>query len=222
MVSPEIEESWKKLLAEEFRKEYFQKLKSFLLEEKKQHTVFPPGKFIFNAFDQTPVDKLKAVIIGQDPYHGVGQAHGLCFSVNDGIKFPPSLANVFKELKSDVGCEVPFSGNLTPWAQQGVFLLNAVLTVRQGQAGSHQNKGWENFTDAVIKKISDNKENVVFLLWGNYARAKAELIDKNKHLVLEAAHPSPLARGAFFGSKHFSKTNEYLKAKNIKEINWCL
>ncbi len=222
MNSPKIEAGWLQALNEEFSKPYFNNLKSFLVEEKKQYTVYPPGSRIFAAFDFTPFDKVKVVILGQDPYHGEGQANGLCFSVADGIRQPPSLVNIFKELREDEGCVPPKSGNLEPWAHQGVFLLNATLTVRANAAGSHQNKGWELFTDAVIKTLSDKKENLVFLLWGNYARAKTVLIDANKHLVLTAAHPSPLARGAFFGSKHFSKTNEFLKSKGIKEINWCL
>jgi uracil-DNA glycosylase len=222
MNSPKIEAGWLQALNEEFTKPYFNNLKSFLVEEKKQYIVYPPGNRIFAAFDFTPFDKVKVVILGQDPYHGEGQANGLCFSVADGIRQPPSLVNIFKELKEDEGCEIPKTGNLEPWAHQGVFLLNATLTVRANTAGSHQNKGWELFTDAVIKTLSDKKENLVFLLWGNYARAKTVLIDANKHLVLTAAHPSPLARGAFFGSKHFSKTNEFLKGKGIKEIDWCL
>ena len=222
MVTPKIEEKWLKAINEEFKKDYFINLKSFLLEERKQFTVYPPGNRFFAAFDFTPFDQVKVVILGQDPYHGEGQANGLCFSVADGIRQPPSLVNIFKELKTDIGCEIPKSGNLEQWAHQGVFLLNATLTVRANTAGSHQNKGWELFTDAVIKTLSDKKENLVFLLWGNYAKAKTELIDANKHLVLTAAHPSPLARGAFFGSKHFSKTNEFLKSKGLEEINWCL
>ncbi len=222
MVSPKIEPGWLNALNEEFTKPYFADLKSFLVYERKQHTIFPPGKRIFAAFDLTPFDKVKVVILGQDPYHGEGQANGLCFSVADGIRKPPSLLNIFKELKEDEGCEIPQNGNLEPWAKQGVFLLNATLTVRANTAGSHQNKGWELFTDAVIKTLSDKKESLVFLLWGNYAKAKTVLIDADKHLVLTAAHPSPLARGAFFGSKHFSKTNAYLKSKGIEEVNWCL
>jgi uracil-DNA glycosylase len=222
MNSPKIEAGWLEALNEEFTKPYFNNLKSFLVEEKKQYTVFPPGNRIFAAFDFTPFDKVKVVLLGQDPYHGEGQANGLCFSVADGIRQPPSLVNIFKELRDDEGCEIPKTGNLEPWAQQGVFLLNATLTVRANTAGSHQNKGWELFTDAVIKTLSDKKENLVFLLWGNYAKAKTVLIDANKHLVLTAAHPSPLARGAFFGSKHFSQTNEFLKSKGIEEIDWCL
>jgi uracil-DNA glycosylase len=222
MLNPQIHESWKELLLNEFQKDYFVQLKSFLVEEKKSHVIYPPGNLIFAAFNNAHFNEVKVVILGQDPYHGPGQANGFCFSVNDGVKFPPSLANIFKELKSDIGCEIPLSGNLEHWAKQGVFLLNATLTVRQNTAGSHQNKGWETFTDSVIKLISDKKEKVVFLLWGNYAKAKAPLIDANKHLILEAAHPSPLARGAFFGSKHFSKTNEYLEKNGFEKINWCL
>ncbi len=221
-VNPTIHASWKPVLESEFQADYFRKLKAFLLEEKKQHIIYPPGSKIFSAFNYTPFDHIKVVILGQDPYHGQGQANGLCFSVNDGIRFPPSLINIFKELKNDIGCEIPLSGNLENWAKQGVFLLNATLTVRQNSAGSHQNQGWEKFTDAVIKIISEQKKNIVFLLWGNYARAKKELIDSTKHLILEAAHPSPLARGAFFGCKHFSKTNLFLKERGIESINWCL
>ncbi len=222
MVNPKIEASWLKAINEEFTKDYFTQLKSFLVDERDKYTVYPPGKRMFAAFDFTPFDKVKVVILGQDPYHGEGQANGLCFSVADGIRKPPSLVNIFKELKEDEDCDIPQSGNLEPWAHQGVFLLNATLTVRANTAGSHQNKGWELFTDAVIKTLSDKKENLVFLLWGNYAKAKTVLIDANKHLVLTAAHPSPLARGAFFGSKHFSKTNDYLKSKGIEEVDWRL
>ena len=222
MVNPKIEQGWLNAVREEFEKPYFNNLKSFLVTEKQQYTIYPPGKQIFAAFDHTPFDKVEVVILGQDPYHGEGQANGLCFSVSDGIKQPPSLVNIFKELKTDVGCDMPKTGNLESWAKQGVFLLNATLTVRANTAGSHQNKGWEEFTNSVIKTLSDKKEGLVFLLWGNYAKAKAELIDANKHLVLMAAHPSPLARGAFFGCKHFSKTNDYLTKKNKKPIDWCL
>jgi uracil-DNA glycosylase len=222
MVSPKIEEGWLRALNEEFGKGYFEELKKFILDERLKCEVYPPANRIFAAFDQTPFDKVKAVILGQDPYHGPGQANGLCFSVSDGIRQPPSLMNIFKELRDDLGCEIPKSGNLEAWAHQGVFLLNATLTVRANTAGSHQNKGWELFTDAVIKTLSDQKEDLVFLLWGNYAKAKATLIDANKHLILTAAHPSPLARGAFFGCRHFSKTNEYLRSKGIGEVNWCL
>lgn len=222
MAKPLIEESWYEAIKDEFERPYFTDLKAFLVTEKQSYVVFPPSKKIFSAFDLTPYDNVKVVILGQDPYHGEGQANGLCFSVSDGIKPPPSLVNIFKELQNDCGCIIPKSGNLEGWAKQGVFLLNATLTVRANTAGSHQKKGWEQFTDAVIKTLSDKKEGIVFLLWGNYAKAKAELIDANKHLVLTAAHPSPLARGAFFGCKHFSKTNEYLISKNKKPIDWCL
>lgn len=222
MISPKIEESWLAALKDEFEKPYFDQLKGFLVEEKKTFTVYPPGNRIFSAFNYTPLDQVEVVIIGQDPYHGPGQANGLCFSVSDGIRMPPSLVNIFKEIKDDVGCEIPNTGNLEPWAKQGVFLLNATLTVRANQAGSHQNKGWETFTDAVIKLLSDKKQDLVFLLWGNYARAKAGLIDASKHLVLTAAHPSPLAKGAFFGSKHFSQANAYLVSKQKKPIVWCI
>lgn len=222
MIHPKLEAGWLNVLKEEFEKPYFSDLKKFLVHEREQFTVYPTGNRIFAAFDYAPFDVLEVVILGQDPYHGPGQANGLCFSVADGIRQPPSLVNIFKELKSDLDCQIPLSGNLEPWAKQGVFLLNATLTVRANTAGSHQNKGWETFTDAVIKTISDKKENIVFLLWGNYAKAKADLIDNNKHLVLTAAHPSPLARGAFFGCKHFSKANAYLLSKGKKPINWCL
>lgn len=221
MDNVKIEAGWLKAIGDEFTKPYFNNLKSFLIEERAKYSIYPSGSRIFAAFDFTPFDKVKVVILGQDPYHGEGQANGLCFSVADGVRQPPSLQNIFKELKGDVGCEIPKSGNLESWAKQGVFLLNATLTVRANTAGSHQNKGWELFTDAVIKTLSDKKENLVFLLWGNYAKAKTVLIDANKHLVLTAAHPSPLARGAFFGCKHFSKTNEFLKGKGIMEIDWC-
>ncbi len=215
-----INPSWKNALEEEFSAPYFAQLRAFLLEEKKQYVVFPPGKQIFSAFNHTPLENVKVVIIGQDPYHQQGQANGLCFSVSPGITKPPSLVNIFKELKDDLGIPVPVTGNLEPWADQGVLLLNATLTVRQGLAASHHGKGWEKFTDAVIKKISDEKKGVVFLLWGRFAHTKEELIDKNKHFILKAAHPSPLARGAFFGCKHFSKTNELLKQQGLEEIDW--
>ncbi len=211
------------LLVEEFNKTYFKQLKQFLLEEKARgYTIYPPGPQIFAALDKTPFDEVKVVLLGQDPYHGAGQAHGLCFSVNDGISFPPSLHNIFKELKEDCGCEIPKSGNLSKWADQGVLLLNATLTVRANEAGSHQNKGWETFTDHIIQSVSAQKEQVVFMLWGRYAQGKIPLIDASKHLVLTAAHPSPLARGAFFGSKHFSKCNAYLQANGKTPINWQL
>jgi len=222
LIDLQIHKSWATHLANEFEKDYFVKLNQFLVNEQAQHVIYPPNNLIFSAFNFTPFDYVKVVILGQDPYHGPGQANGFCFSVNDGMRLPPSLVNIFKELKTDCGCDIPMSGNLEPWAKQGVFLLNATLTVRKETAGSHQKKGWEPFTDSVIKLISAEKQNVVFLLWGNYARAKAELIDANKHLVLQAAHPSPLARGAFFGSKPFSQTNAYLKQHGKKEIDWCL
>lgn len=222
MLDPQIHESWKIRLADEFKKDYFLALKEFLVEERKQHVIYPPGKLIFSAFNFTPFEDVKVVILGQDPYHGPGQANGFCFSVNDGMRFPPSLANIFKEVKTDCGCEIPMSGNLEGWAKQGVFLLNATLTVRQNTPGSHQNMGWEQFTDTVIKTISEEKDKVVFMLWGNYAKAKAPLIDSTKHLILQAAHPSPLARGAYFGSKNFSQANAYLVKNGKKEIDWCL
>lgn len=216
-----IEESWKPVLAKEFEKPYFIALTDFVRNEYKTHKVYPPAKLIFNAFDQCPFDKLKVVILGQDPYHGPGQAHGLCFSVNDGIDFPPSLRNIFKELQNDVGKEIPRSGNLTGWAKQGVLLLNATLTVRANQAGSHQNKGWEEFTDAVINKINEEKKHVVFILWGNYAISKTRFIDQNKHLVLSSVHPSPLsASRGFFGNRHFSRTNEFLQQHGLEPVVW--
>lgn len=216
-----IEEGWKKGLADEFEKPYFSTLTEFVRNEYKSHTIYPPAKLIFNAFDQCPFDKLKVVILGQDPYHGPGQAHGLCFSVNDGIDFPPSLRNIFKELQNDVGKEIPRNGNLTGWAKQGVLLLNATLTVRANQAGSHQNKGWEQFTDAVINKINEQKQHVVFILWGNYAISKAKFIDQYKHLVLSSVHPSPLsASRGFFGNRHFSRANEFLKLHSLEPVQW--
>ncbi|MFM1874583.1 MAG: hypothetical protein RL266_320 [Bacteroidota bacterium] len=223
-MKPKIESSWLELLKDEFDAEYFSELKRFLLTEKKTETVYPPGPLIFNAFDQTPVQKVKAVILGQDPYHGPGQAHGLCFSVNDGIRFPPSLQNIFKELKSDIGLDEPSSGNLTKWADQGVLLLNATLTVRAGNAGSHQGKGWERFTDSAISRLSDERKNLVFLLWGRYAQNKEALINKNNgHLILKAPHPSPFsAHTGFLGCKHFSKTNMFLVENGIAPIDWTL
>jgi uracil-DNA glycosylase len=218
-----IHESWKPHLADEFESPYFCNLKSFLLEEKEKFNVFPPSSNIFAAFDNCHFDKTKVVILGQDPYHGQGQAHGLCFSVPDGVGFPPSLRNIFKELGSDIEMTFPRTGNLLPWAQQGVLLMNATLTVRENEAGSHQNKGWERFTDKVIQLLSEKKQNLVFMLWGNYARAKRTLIDQSKHLVLEAAHPSPLSAGrGFFGCKHFSVCNAYLNKQNIQIIDWRL
>lgn len=223
MITPNIEESWKKVLWDEFQQPYFAELKQFLLEEKRKYTVYPPGPMIFNAFNKTPFDKVKVVLIGQDPYHEPGQAHGLCFSVQDGVPHPKSLINIFKELHDDVGFEIPVNGNLEKWTEQGVFLLNATLTVRAHEAGSHQNHGWERFTDAAISKLSMQREGLVFLLWGNYAKQKEVLIDTSKHYILSTVHPSPLsAHRGFFGCKHFSKTNELLRQMGKTEINWQL
>lgn len=216
-----IEPSWHEVLKDEFEKPYFSILTDFVRKEYKTKTVFPPGKLIFNAFDLCPFDKVKVVIIGQDPYHGYGQAHGLCFSVNDGVQFPPSLVNIFKEIERDLQIPFPASGNLERWAKQGVFLLNATLTVLAGSAGSHQNKGWEEFTDSVIKKISDQKEHVVFMLWGSYAQKKGAVIDSKKHLILKAVHPSPLsAYRGFIGCGHFSMVNNYLQQHGLEPIQW--
>jgi uracil-DNA glycosylase len=216
-----IDASWKQQLMDEFSKPYFAQLTDFVKNEYLSQTIYPPGKEIFRAFDCCYFDQVKVVILGQDPYHGAGQANGLCFSVRDGVRMPPSLMNIFKEIKDDLGKPIPPTGDLGRWATQGVLLLNATLTVRAGSPGSHQNKGWETFTDAVVKKISDEKENVVFLLWGAYAQKKGEVIDRNKHLVLMSAHPSPFsADRGFFGCKHFSKANKYLKSKGLKEIEW--
>jgi len=220
-VSPLIHESWKTVLSDQFEASYFAQLKSFLLEEKQRNTVYPPGGKIFSAFDLTPFNKVKVVILGQDPYHGPGQANGLCFSVANGMDKPPSLQNIFKELNSDLGIPVPQNGDLSKWAEQGVLLLNATLTVRARQAGSHQNRGWEQFTDAAISSLSNQREHLVFLLWGNYAIAKEALTDTSKHLTLKSPHPSPFsANRGFFGNKHFSKTNAYLKSHGIEEIDW--
>lgn len=222
-ISPKIEESWRIALWNEFQSDTFKDLKTFLLKERTQYTVYPPGPEIFKAFDFAPLEKVKVVILGQDPYHGAGQAHGLCFSVPFGIKPPPSLVNIFKEIHDDLGLDIPDHGNLGDWARQGVMLLNATLTVRASTAGSHQKKGWEEFTDSVIKAISEHRDHVVFLLWGRYAQAKAILIDESKHLILTAAHPSPFsAYNGFFGCKHFSKTNAYLMKNGLKEIDWRL
>jgi uracil-DNA glycosylase len=222
-VNPVIEESWKSVLSAEFDKPSFLELKEFLLEEKKKYRIFPPGSLIFNAFNRTPFDAVKVVIIGQDPYHGYGQAHGLCFSVPEGTQKPPSLVNIFQEIKDDLGISPPRHGNLEKWANQGVLLLNATLTVRENQAGSHQRKGWENFTDAAILQLSARKEGLIFVLWGNFAIAKKELIDLNRHHVLTAAHPSPLsASRGFFGCRHFSKINEILRKEGKGEIDWRL
>ena len=216
-----IEKSWQEVLQTEFDKPYFENLVGFVKQEYASNTIFPPAGQIFNAFNTCPFNNVKVVILGQDPYHGPGQAHGLCFSVNDGIQFPPSLQNIFKEITSDLGIPAPKTGNLTRWAEQGVLLLNATLTVRASQAGSHQGKGWEEFTDAVIKTISEKAENVVFILWGSYAIKKKSLINASKHCILTAPHPSPLSsyRG-FFGCKHFSQTNTYLASKGKTPIEW--
>lgn len=218
-----IEKSWADALKDEFEKEYFQKITSYLKHEIASGiVVYPKGGNIFKAFDSTPLNRVKVIILGQDPYHGEGQAHGLSFSVQEGVHQPPSLQNIFKELRDDLGIPLPNTGNLELWAQRGVFLLNSVLTVRAGLPASHSKIGWSLFTDRVISILSEKREGVVFMLWGNYARSKRELIDHNKHLVLEAAHPSPLARGAFFGCRHFSKANEYLIAKGKDPVNWSL
>lgn len=219
-----IEAGWKELLKDEFNKPYFQQITVHLKTEKSQgKIIYPPGSLIFNAFDTTPLDQVKVVILGQDPYHGPGQAHGLCFSVQDGVSPPPSLVNMYKELQEDIGMHIPNHGNLTPWAKQGVFLLNASLTVRAGEPMSHAKIGWADFTNTVIQKISQAKQHVVFLLWGKFAQDKRTLIDESKHLILKAAHPSPLsAHNGFFGCKHFSKTNEYLMSKGIEPVNWQL
>jgi uracil-DNA glycosylase len=216
-----IAASWKAHLEAEFNKPYFTELISFVKSEYNTQVVYPPGKEIFRSFDACDFDKVKVVIIGQDPYHGPGQANGLCFSVREDMKMPPSLVNIFKEIRNDLGKPIPQNGDLERWAHQGVLLLNATLTVRASSPGSHQNKGWETFTDAVIKTISDQKEHVVFLLWGAYAQKKGEIIDRQKHYVLLSPHPSPIsADRGFFGNKHFSKTNDYLKSKGLKEIDW--
>ena len=214
--------SWKPVLNEEFEKPYFKELIDFVKSEYKTKVCYPKGSQIFSAFDHCHFDEVKVVIIGQDPYHGPNQANGLCFSVNDGIPFPPSLYNIFKEIETDLGKPIPKTGNLERWADQGVFLLNATLTVRQSEAGSHQGKGWEKFTDTVIKQVSAETENVVFLLWGGFAQKKATLIDASKHHILKSGHPSPLSanRGFWFGNKHFSQTNAFLKSKGLKEIEW--
>lgn len=224
MADVKIEESWKKVLHGEFSKPYFQNIILHLKTEKTQgKTIYPPGPFIFNAFNTTPLSKVKVVILGQDPYHGPGQAHGLCFSVQNGVPAPPSLVNIFKELRDDIGMEIPMHGNLTKWAEQGVFLLNASLTVRAGEPMSHAKIGWATFTDQVIKTISAECTHVVFLLWGKFAQEKSALIDGAKHLILKAAHPSPLsAHNGFLGCRHFSKTNEYLMQQGIPPVDWQL
>lgn len=216
-----INTSWKERLKEEFTKSYFVKLIDFVKNEYKTQKIYPPGPHIFKAFDACNFEDVRVVIIGQDPYHGIGQANGLCFSVNDGVKFPPSLQNIFKEIQDDLGKPFPKSGNLERWAQQGVFLLNATLTVRAEQAGSHQNKGWEQFTDAVIEKLAAERTGIVFMLWGSYAQKKGAVIDPEKHCILTSVHPSPLsAHRGFLGCKHFSKANAYLKSHGEGEIDW--
>lgn len=216
-----ISEDWKILLQDEFSKPYFEELTRFVREEYASQRVFPAGRNIFRAFDKCPFEKLKVVIIGQDPYHGEGQANGLCFSVNDGVQYPPSLQNIFKEIRDDLGVEIPASGNLDRWAEQGVLLLNAVLTVRAHQAASHAGRGWEQFTDAVVKTIAERKQGVVYMLWGNYAQRKGQIADPKQNLILKSVHPSPLSvyRG-FFGCKHFSKANEYLISQGREPIVW--
>ena len=216
-----IEESWRQRLQSEFDKEYFEHLPEFVRQEYQQATVYPPRPLIFNAFNLCPFDRVKVVLIGQDPYHGPGQAQGLCFSVNEGVTFPPSLVNIFKELESDLGIQRPTSGSLVRWAEQGVFLLNATLTVREHQPGSHQNRGWESFTDAVIRLLATEKEHLVFILWGGYAQRKGAFIDRNRHCVITSPHPSPLsAYHGFFGTKPFSRTNDYLTAHGLSPIQW--
>lgn len=216
-----IEDSWQQHLGEEFDKPYFEALAAFVRAEYARTTCYPPGNLIFNAFNLCPFDMVKVVLIGQDPYHEPGQAQGLCFSVNDGVQFPPSLVNIFKEIQSDIGTPIPLSGSLVRWAEQGVLLLNATLTVRAHEAASHQRRGWEEFTDAVIKKLSSEREHLVFILWGSYAQSKERLIDTSRHLVLKSAHPSPLsAYRGFFGNHHFSLTNMYLQKQGMQPITW--
>jgi uracil-DNA glycosylase len=217
----QIEESWRRQLQGEFDKPYFERLVKFVKEEYARYTVFPPGRQIFHAYNTCPFEKVKVVILGQDPYHEPGQYYGLCFSVLDGVPFPPSLVNIFKEIHNDLGLPVPQSGRLERWAEQGVLLLNAILTVRAHQAGSHQGKGWEEFTDAVIQRLNEEREHIVFMLWGAYAQKKGAFIDRNRHCVLTASHPSPLsADRGFFGCRHFSKANEYFRSKGLEEIKW--
>ncbi len=223
MSNVRIEGSWKTALADQFDQPYFQGIATFLRQQKAAgKTIYPPGPLIFNAFDTTPFSKVKVVILGQDPYHNPGEAMGLSFSVPKGVRIPPSLKNIYKELNTDLDIKVPNHGDLTPWAQQGVFLLNAMLTVEHKRAGSHQKIGWQDFTDAVIRTLSAKRQHLVFMLWGNFARKKKVLIDASKHLVLEAAHPSPLAGGAFFGSRHFSQANAYLQQHGVEPIDWSL
>ncbi|WP_420386095.1 uracil-DNA glycosylase [Roseivirga sp.] len=216
-----IEESWRQVLHEEFDKEYFNQLTDFVKKEYASHTIFPKGKDIFRAFDACPFDEVKVVILGQDPYHGPGQANGLCFSVHEGVTFPPSLVNIFKEIKNDLGKDIPPHGSLDRWARQGVLLLNATLTVRAHQAGSHQNKGWEVFTDAVVQALAQQKKGLVYMLWGSYAQKKAAIVNPADNLILKSPHPSPLsAHRGFFGNGHFSKANQYLQEKGLGEIAW--
>jgi len=222
-INPKIDNSWLTVLSDEFKSSYFFELKNFLVEEKNNFKIYPPGSEIFAAFNFTPFENVRVIILGQDPYHGPGQANGLCFSVKTGIRKPPSLQNIFKELKDDLGINIPENGNLENWAKQGVLLLNATLTVRANQAGSHQNKGWEHFTDTAIQKLSENKDKLVFILWGKFAQAKEQLIDLHKHHVIKSAHPSPFsAAHGFFGSKPFSRTNLYLQNNGFGEIDWNL
>ena len=218
-----LEASWKRRLESEFGQPYMIALREFLLERKRAGAVlYPPGPEIFNALDSTPFDRVKAVILGQDPYHGPGQAHGLCFSVREGVALPPSLVNIYRELADDVGCPAPASGNLQPWAEQGVLLLNAVLTVERGRAGAHQGKGWEQFTDRVVAELNQGRQGLVFMLWGSYAMKKGSVIDRDRHLVLSAPHPSPLsAHRGFFGCRHFSKANAWLERQGVAPIHWC-
>jgi len=221
MVDVRIEQSWKSRLAKEFEQDYFAGLTDFVREEYRQYTIYPPARLIFNAFDLCPFDQVRVVILGQDPYHEPGQAHGLCFSVQEGVTLPPSLENIFREIRQDLGQEPLPSGNLERWARQGVLLLNATLTVRAHRAGSHQNKGWERFTDAVVHRLAEEKQGLVFLLWGAYAQRKGEFIDSSRHLVLKSVHPSPLsAYRGFFGNRHFSKTNQYLQSRGLDAIDW--
>mgnify|MGYP000882018955 CR=1 FL=1 len=222
-IQPKIEQSWKEVMIDEFRKPYFEDLKNFLIEERAKYPVYPAGSQIFEAFNRTSFHNVKVVLLGQDPYHGAGQAHGLCFSVPDGIAFPPSLQNILTELKSDLDIPLPRSGNLTSWAEKGVLLLNATLTVRANIAGSHQGRGWETFTDNVIRKLSEHREKIVFLLWGRYAQNKRQLIDTTKHFILEAPHPSPLsAYRGFMGCRPFSKTNRLLIDAGLEPVDWRL
>lgn len=222
MVKTTLPEDWQELLADELEEPYFQQLYDFVLEERQKHTVFPPAKEVFSALRLTPYEKVKVMLLGQDPYHDHNQAHGLCFSVRPGITPPPSLRNIFKELHDDLGCSIPNNGYLVPWAEQGVLLLNAVLTVQAHKPASHANKGWETFTDAIIRKVSDKPDPVVFVLWGNYARKKKALIDKSRHVIVESAHPSPLSAKQFMGSRPFSKINDALRGFGKEEINWQL